>query len=72
VTSDYDLEIVGSIVVGAIGGAMAAAARGAARDVVIANAVRFLLRALDPRGECPASDGEAMSRQRGERGRRIG
>ena len=50
VTSDYDLEIVGAIVVGAIGGAMAAAARGAARDAVIANAVRFLLRALEPRG----------------------
>jgi AcrR family transcriptional regulator len=56
VTSDYDLEIVGSIVVGAIGGAMAAAARGAARGAVIANAVRFLLRALEPRGVCPAPD----------------
>jgi AcrR family transcriptional regulator len=46
VASDYDPEIVGAMVVGAIGGATAAAARGAARDAVIANAVRFLLRAL--------------------------
>ncbi len=43
---DFDPEIVGAIVVGAIGGAMAAAARGADREAVIANAVRFLLRAL--------------------------
>jgi AcrR family transcriptional regulator len=58
VTADYDPEIVGAIVVGAIGGAMDAARRGAARDAVIANAVRFLLRALEPRGVCPASDGD--------------
>ena len=43
---DYDPEIVGAILVGAIGGAMAAASRGADREAVIANAVRFLLRAL--------------------------
>jgi AcrR family transcriptional regulator len=59
VAADYDPEIVGAIVVGAIGGAMDAARRGAARDAVIANAVRFLMRALEPRGGCPAaSDGE--------------
>ncbi len=46
--ADYDPEIVGAILVGAIGGAMAAAARGADRAQVIANAVRFLLRALRP------------------------
>ena len=39
---DYDPEIVGAIV----GGAMAAAARGTTREAVIANVVRFLLRAL--------------------------
>jgi AcrR family transcriptional regulator len=44
---DYDPEIVGAILVGAIGGAMAAASRGADREAVIANAVRFLLRALE-------------------------
>jgi AcrR family transcriptional regulator len=44
---DYDPDIVGAIVVGAIGGAMAAASRGADREAVIANAVRFLLRALE-------------------------
>jgi AcrR family transcriptional regulator len=44
---DYDPEIGGAILVGAIGGAMAAATRGADREVVIANAVRFLLRALE-------------------------
>jgi len=49
VAADYDLEIAGAIVVGAIGGAIAAAARGAARPAVIANAVRFLMRALEPR-----------------------
>jgi AcrR family transcriptional regulator len=58
VAADYDLEIVGAIVVGVIGGAMAAAARGAARDAVIANAVRFLLRGLEPRGVGSASDGD--------------
>jgi AcrR family transcriptional regulator len=58
VAADYDLQIVGAIVVGAIGGAIAAAARGAARDAVIVNSVRFLLRALEPRGVCPASDGD--------------
>jgi hypothetical protein len=58
VAADYDPEIVGAVVVGAIGGAMDAAGRGAARDAVIANAVRFLMRALEPRGERPAaSDG---------------
>ena len=59
VTSDYDIEIVGAIVVGAIGGALAAAARGAARDAVIANAVRFLVRALHSCGVRPASEGDA-------------
>jgi AcrR family transcriptional regulator len=48
--ADYDPEILGAIVVGAVGGAMAAASRGAARDQVIANAVRFFLRALQPTG----------------------
>jgi AcrR family transcriptional regulator len=57
VASDYDPEIVGAMVDSAIGGALAAAGRGAARDAVIANAVKFLLRALEPRGMCPASDG---------------
>jgi len=38
----------------AIGGALDAAGRGAARDAVIANAVKFLLRALQPREETPS------------------
>jgi AcrR family transcriptional regulator len=46
IRDDCDPEIVGAIVVGAIGGAMAAASRGADREAVIANAVQFLLRAL--------------------------
>jgi AcrR family transcriptional regulator len=50
VHDDYDAEIVGAIVVGAIGGAMAAASRGADREAVIANAMRFLLRALQRTG----------------------
>ena len=58
VSSDYDPEIVGAMVDRAIGGAMDAAGRGAARDAVIANAVRFLVRALEPRGVCPASDSD--------------
>ncbi len=58
VAADYDLDIVGAMVVGAIGGAMTAATRGAARDAVIVNSVRFLLRALEPRGVGPASDGD--------------
>ena len=59
VATDYDPEIVGAIVDSAIGGALNAAGRGAARDAVIANAVRFLTRALEPRGGCPAvSDGD--------------
>jgi AcrR family transcriptional regulator len=49
---DYDSEIVGDIVIGAIGGAMTAASRGADREAVIANAVRFLLRALQPTAPC--------------------
>jgi AcrR family transcriptional regulator len=48
VYADYDPGIVGAVIVGAIGGAMAAASRGAAREEVIANGVRFLLRALRP------------------------
>lgn len=49
VASDYDPGIVGAMVDRAIGGALDAAGRGAARDAVIANAVKFLLRALEPR-----------------------
>jgi AcrR family transcriptional regulator len=48
VYADYDPAIVGAVIVGAIGGAMAAASRGAARGQVIANGVRFFLRALGP------------------------
>jgi AcrR family transcriptional regulator len=48
VYADYDPDIVGSVIVGAIGGAMAAASRGAPREAVIANGVRFFLRALRP------------------------
>ena len=58
VASDYDPEIVGAMVDSAIGGALRAAGRGAARDAVIANAVKFLVRALEPRGVCSASDGD--------------
>ena len=53
IAGDYDPDIVGAIIVGALGGAFAAASRGAARKDVIANAVRFLLRALEPRDETP-------------------
>jgi AcrR family transcriptional regulator len=56
VASDYDPDIVGAMVDSAIGGALVAAGRGAARDAVIANAVKFLLRALEPRGMYPAAD----------------
>jgi hypothetical protein len=48
--ADYDPEIVGAVIVGAIGGALAAASRGAPREKVIANGVRFFLRALRPAG----------------------
>lgn len=58
VASDYDPEIVGAMVDRAIGGALVAAGRGAARDAVIENAVKFLLRALEPRRICPAPDGD--------------
>jgi AcrR family transcriptional regulator len=58
VASDYDPEIVGAMVDSAIGGALVAAGRGAARDAVIANAVKFLLRALEPREMRPAPDGD--------------
>lgn len=59
VASDYDPEIVGAMVDRAIGGAIDAAGRGAARDAVVGNAVRFLMRALEPRGGRPAaSDGD--------------
>jgi AcrR family transcriptional regulator len=58
VASDYDPEIVGAIVDRAIGGALVAASRGATRDAVIANAVKFLLRALEPRGMCPSTGGD--------------
>jgi len=44
----YDPAIVGAILVGAIGGAVTAAGRGAPRDKVIDNAVRFLVHALRP------------------------
>jgi AcrR family transcriptional regulator len=44
----YDAEIIGALLVGTIGGAVVASSRGAARDKVIANAVRFLIRALQP------------------------
>ena len=44
----YDPEIVGALLLGTIGGAVAAANRGAPRDKVIANTVRFLIRALQP------------------------
>jgi AcrR family transcriptional regulator len=54
VASDYDPDIVGAMVDRAIGGALDAAGRGAARDAVIANAVKFLLRALQPREETPS------------------
>jgi AcrR family transcriptional regulator len=58
VASDYDPEIVGAMADRAIGGALDAAGRGAAPDAVIENAVRFLMRALEPRGVCPKSDGD--------------
>jgi AcrR family transcriptional regulator len=48
IAGDYDLGIIGAIMVGAIGGAVAAASRGADRKAVIANARRFLIRALNP------------------------
>jgi AcrR family transcriptional regulator len=48
IDASYDAEIVGALLVGTIGGAVAAANRGAARDDVIENTVRFLLRALQP------------------------
>jgi hypothetical protein len=48
VASDYDPEFVGAMVERAIGGALDVSGRGAARDAVIANAVRFLVRALRP------------------------
>jgi AcrR family transcriptional regulator len=44
----YDPKIVGAILVGAVGGAVAAATRSADRKKVTANTVRFLLRALRP------------------------
>ena len=44
----FDAEILGSLLVGAVAGAVTAANRGAARDKVLANAVRFLKRALVP------------------------
>jgi AcrR family transcriptional regulator len=44
----YDAEIVGALLVGTIGGAVAAENHGAPRDKVIANTVRFLMRALRP------------------------
>lgn len=58
VASDYDPEIIGAMVDSAIGGALVAADRGAARDAVIANAAKFLLRALEPRRMCPSPDGD--------------
>jgi AcrR family transcriptional regulator len=48
IDASYDAEIVGALLVGTIGGAVVASSRGAARDKVIANAVRFLIRALQP------------------------
>jgi hypothetical protein len=54
IAGDYDPEIVGAIMVGAIGGAVEAASRGADRKDVIANAVRFLVKALEPREETPS------------------
>jgi AcrR family transcriptional regulator len=48
IAGDYDLSIIGAIMVGAIGGAVAAASRGADRKDVIVNARRFLMRALIP------------------------
>ena len=44
----YDAEILGALLVGTIGGAVSASSRGAARDKVITNAVRFLKQALVP------------------------
>ena len=49
VDASYDAEIVGALLLGTIGGAVAAANRGAPRDKVIANTVRFLIRALQPK-----------------------
>jgi AcrR family transcriptional regulator len=54
IAGDYDLNIIGAIMVGAIGGAVAAASRGADRKDVIANARRFLIRALKPAKETPS------------------
>ncbi len=51
IAGDYDPDIIGAIMVGAIGGAVAAASRGADRKAVIANARRFLVRALQPAEE---------------------
>lgn len=59
---DYDPEIVGAIIVGAISGAMEAASRGADRKDVIANTVRFLVRALEPREEGPSGCIDARHR----------
>jgi len=44
----YDAEILGALLVGTIGGAVSASGRGAARDKVIANSVRFLKQAMVP------------------------
>jgi AcrR family transcriptional regulator len=44
----YDAEILGALLVGTIGGAVSAANRGADRDKVIANSVRFLKQAMVP------------------------
>ena len=51
IAGDYDLDIIGAMMVGAVGGAVTAASRGADRTTVIANARRFLLRALKPTDE---------------------
>jgi len=47
IDAEYDPEIVGAILLGAIGGAVTAT-RGANRDRAISNSVRYLLGALRP------------------------
>jgi AcrR family transcriptional regulator len=48
IDSTYDANILGALVVSTIGGALAASSHGATNDDVIANTVRFLMRALRP------------------------
>lgn len=48
IDNTYDANILGALVVSTIGGAVEASSHGAASDEVIANTVRYLMRALRP------------------------